>query len=156
MTSRLRNLNVDNVAVRQRTRPAPSPALSNGGPTTEMVAKAREAFLANKEANAASARSRKAIKELAVLMTKGEVENFEFTATSPTGAAIPARAAIEETVTEEISVEKLRNLVDDATFMRIIKAAKGAVEAEAGPHIAIKASQEVTKPAELKVKEVKA
>lgn len=136
--------------IRSRARPA-----TNGGPTTDMIAKAREAFLKNKEANAATSAAGKAVKELAKLMAQGDVTEFEFTASTPTGASVPARAAIEETVSDEISVEKLRLLVDEATFMRIVKAAKGAVEAECGEHIAIKATATVTKPAALKVKEAK-
>jgi hypothetical protein len=125
------------------------------GPTPDMVAKAREAFLANKQANAASQRARAATKELAKAMSKANIDNFEFMAELPSGGAVQARAAIEPVICDVISVEKLRGMIDDATFMRVVKATQGAVKEECGEHIAFKAMVTEERPPELKIKEIK-
>jgi hypothetical protein len=139
----------DIAPVRMRAR-NPAPTV-----TSEMIGAAQDAFFANKEANAANSTCRAKTKELAKLMAKGGISEFTFTATTPTGSQVPVRAAIEPIPTDMIDVNILRGLVDDATFMQVIKATRGEVEAQCGSHVAIKATTTIEKPAELKIKEVK-
>lgn len=146
-----RALNTEPTPIRQRARTPGTVAR----PTAEMVNKAQDAFYATKQANAAASAARKATSELAKLMAKAGIDVFTFQGETPTGSTVPVRAAIEPIPTDVIDVNVLRTLVDDATFMRVIKATKGDVENECGSHIVMKATATIEKPAELKIKEVK-
>lgn len=148
--SRARALTLDTPSPRARPRSeAPSAA------TPEMVQLARESFEANKIANAKTAIANAKSKALAKLMIAAEIASFRLTGQTANGGSVPVLAIIEETVVDEISVEKLRTLVDDATFMAIIKASKGAVQEAVGEHIAIKSINTVIKPPSLKIREIK-
>lgn len=124
-------------------------------PTPQMVTLAQEAFLANKEANAATSRCKAKQKDLSKAMTKAGVDAFEFMGPTLTGGQVRARAAIEPITKDVIDVEVLRTIVDDKTFMRIISATQGKVKEEAGEHVCYKALVTEDCPAELKIKEVK-
>jgi hypothetical protein len=146
--SRARALQMEpTVAPRTRTR-------TRSGATPEMIALAQQAIAANKTANAASSQSRKDTKALHKLMSQAGVSQFQFEAEF-NGASFPAEAVIAPIAVDVISVEKLRALVDDDTFMKIVKATKGAVEEHAGTHIAIQTTVTEERPADLKIKEVK-
>jgi hypothetical protein len=141
---------IDSPAIRTRQ---PRPVAPQ--PTGEMIRLAQEAFLANKEANAATSRCKAKQKELSKAMSKAGIDAFEFMGPVPTGGEVAARAAIEPFDCDVISVEILRGLVDDATFMRIVKASQTAVKDEAGEYVCNKALVTETRPPELKIKEVK-
>lgn len=148
-----RRLQLDTEAPRVRSRQPPPSRLNSTSP--EMVELARAAFRANKEANAASQRARAAQKDLAKLMTKADITEFTFAGPLPTGGEVQVRAAIEPYAVDVIDVNVLRTLVDDATFMRVVKATQGAVKEVCGEHVALKALTTEDRPAELKLKEVK-
>lgn len=148
--TRSRALTLDTPSPRARSR-SEAPA----GATPEMVQLARESFEANKIANAKTAIANAKSKALFKLMAAADLTSFRLTGQTANGGLVPVLAIIEETVVDEISVDKLRSLVSDETFMALIKAAKGAVQEAAGEHIAIKALNTVVKPPSLKIREIK-
>lgn len=142
---RSRALNIQAPTPRPRQRPAVN------GPTPKMLEDAKAYYTANKTKNAASAAENKAKKALHKDMIKGNVSEFEFTG-EYNGSSTPMKAVISEDVVEVMDVEKLKALVSDEDFMKIISATKTAVTEIAGEHIVMQCATELTKPASLKLK----
>lgn len=112
-------------------------------------------FRANKTANAYTRTAGALKKELHKRMiAAGLTEVVEHVEVN--GETLMVRAAIEAPEEEVISVEKLRALVDDATFMKIVKATKTAVTAEAGTNVAIASTVTQQTKEDLRIKEVRA
>lgn len=123
--------------------------------TSALDAKLAEYFRANTRSNAAKREADRAKKELHKLMIADGVVDFTASVELEDGTHT-VQAAISAPEGEAISVEKLRDLVDDETFMRIVKATKTAVTEFAGTNVAIKATVPVTEKEDLRIKELKA
>lgn len=118
-------------------------------------AKLAEFFRANSRSNAAKREADKAKKELHKMMLADGVTDFTATVELEDGTHTVA-ASISAPEGEAISVELLRQLVDDDTFMRIVKATKTAVTEHAGTNVAMKATVATVEKEDLRIKELKA
>jgi hypothetical protein len=116
---------------------------------------ALQAFWAsNVASNAAASAARKAKADLQKAMDAAQMSSA--TAMVDLGSkTVTVNAVIEETEAEFIDVVKLKGLVDEATFLKIIKATKTDVVNFVGNNVAVMATSTMKKPADLKVKEVK-
>jgi hypothetical protein len=123
------------------------------GATPAMVAIAQKVVALNATKNLASSEEKKAVLALNKLMIGADLKQFPFTV-EVKGAFQACEAIIEETKGEYIDVTVLRSLVDDATFMKIVAAAKGKTVELAGENVALKATRPETKPASLKIRKV--
>lgn len=70
--------------------------------------------------------------------TSWGIEEFSFQTTNEAGAkiALDVKVATPEVITMDVA--KLREIVDDATFMAIVSASKAAVEKHAGKDVAVR------------------
>ena len=118
--------------------------------TNEMADLAQGFYEANKRKNAASVDERKQKGALHKLMIREGVSEFAFDGVFE-GTTTPMVAAIKEDTVEQADVAKLRGLVDDETFMKIISATKKAITDIAGDHVYQRCAVDITKPPALKV-----
>lgn len=132
---------------RTRQRPAPD------GATPKMVETAQAFYAANKSKNKASAAEGKAKKALHKDMIAGNVREFQFDAAFE-GSTTPMKAVIDEDTVEVMDVAKLRQLVSDEDFMKIVSATKTAVTEIAGEHIVMQCAVDLVKPPSLKLRKV--
>jgi hypothetical protein len=109
---------------------------------------------ANAAANNAASLARKAKTDLQKAMDEAKMERAATIVDLGT-KTVSVEATILPSEADYIDVLKLKGLVDDATFMKIIKATKTDVIAHAGNNVAVMATATLQKPADLKVKEVK-
>jgi hypothetical protein len=98
--------------------------------TEDMKALALTFHKQNVIANAAKNAAKKAREQLLAVMNDAGVIKFDFT-----GGGCTLDVKIEAKEAEAIDVTKLRALVNDATFMQCVSAAKGRVEEVAGSAI---------------------
>lgn len=146
--TRSRALNMGPTPVpRARLRPA------TNGVTAKMLEDAQAFYEANKSKNKASSAETKAKNTLHKDMIRGSVSEFEFDATFE-GSTTPMKAVIDEDTVEVMDVAKLRQLVSEEDFMKIVSATKTAVKDIAGEHIVMQCAVELTKPASLKLRKV--
>lgn len=120
-----------------------------------MVEAALQHFWKTNDASNAAARLAKAAKaDLQKAMDEARIDNLT-TVVQLDHKSVTVAAKIEEGETSFIDVALLKTLVDDATFMKIVKATKTDVVAHAGNNVAVMATKTKTKAADLSVKEVK-
>lgn len=134
--------------VRSRSR-APV-ALVQSAATPAMITLAQVSFRENAKMNAAKREAEKAKKELNILMANAGVDKFDV---DVDGAA--CEAVIEATVGNAVDVLKLRDLVSEEVFYRIIAATQSAVENEVGKNILMKCMVETTGEPSLKIRKKK-
>lgn len=111
---------------------------------------------ANFKANAEKRAADKAQKELAKAMADANVKRVVSNAAMPDGSTVPMVAEIASKEDTYISVEKLRTLVSDEVFMKIVSATKTAVTEIAGTNVALQAEATRTKPESLSVRKLDA
>lgn len=124
------------------------------GATEQMIKLAQDAIVANAAKNKATRDEKSAIESLNKLMIEGGIKHFPFT-TTIAGTVTKAEAVIAAGEKDVIDVALLRTLVDDATFMKIVKATKGDIETHCGKNMVIKVTSTKTTEEELKIKKVK-
>lgn len=122
-------------------------------PTNQLEALAREFFIANKASNAFSRTAASARSSLYKKMLADNIRSFTATIEYQ-GAMLPIEARISAPEQDVISVEKLRTLVDDETFMKIVSATKTAVTQYAGTNVCIAATVTGHAKEDLRIKEV--
>lgn len=142
----------------QNTPTAPEPVQPVARQTqvevdAQMLELARTFFTANKASNALNRQADAARKALHKQMLSNGVTTFR-TAVEIDGAVAQIEAKIDQPEAETISVEKLRTLVDDQTFMRIVSATKTAVTAHAGTNVMVAATVSIPGKEDLRIKEV--
>lgn len=125
-----------------------------GQATPSMVDLLRNYWTANRMSNTANRIADKAKRDLHKAMAAAGVTEFSETVVVDGGASM-VEAKIDSPNQEVISVEKLRQIVDDATFMRIVKATKTAVVAEAGTNVAVMATIVEPGKTDLRIRELK-
>ena len=146
----------------QPVAPTPAPRALDIGAETEEARDARlkslvaDFYRKNNAKNAATREAEKAQKALNAAMALANINRVSENVAMDGGAVVPVVAEITAEVTEGISVEKPRGLVDDATFMKIVSATKTAVEAHAGTNIVIQATVTQIGKESLKVRKVTA
>lgn len=113
-----------------------------------------EFWKANAAANAAAGVARKAKTDLQKAMDEIKMERA-MTSVDLGTKTVTVEATILPSEADYIDVAKLKELVDGETFMKIVKATKTDVVSHAGNNVAVAATSTKTKPADLKVKEVK-
>lgn len=134
----------DNITRRPRTRPrqvvdAQPVASDNPKVTQKMKDLAKSAFEARSIKNAATNKEKKALDQLTGLMSEAGLKEFALGAEivgidgSPKKVQIDVEMAGSTTTT--IDVAALRKLVDDKTFMKIVKATVGDAEKHLGPSL---------------------
>jgi hypothetical protein len=128
--------------------------LTKATATDAMVDLLRNYWTANRASNTANRIADKAKRDLHKAMSAAGVTEMMETIVIEGGAAL-VEAKIESPNQEVISVEKLRQLVDETTFMRIVKATKTAVVAEAGTNVAVMATVVEPSKVDLRIREVK-
>jgi hypothetical protein len=102
----------------------------------------KEAFVANKAKNKASNDEKKARERLYSLMSDNDIDNFSFSAQID-GDSYTLQSVIKTSTTSYIDINKLKDLVDHETFMKIIEAKKGKVQTFAGDDIAVRCEKKV-------------
>lgn len=145
----------------QPVAPPPTRAIDIGAETEEardarLKALVADFYRKNSDKNAATREAEKAEKALNAAMALASVKRVAENVALPGGAVVPVVAEITAEPKEVISVEKLRGLVDDATFMKIVAATKTAVETHAGTNVAIQATVTQMGKESLKVRKVTA
>jgi uncharacterized protein with GYD domain len=160
-------MNMQTTSVRTRSRRIPAfeavqpvsnievPVTGVAANASALDAKLAEYFRANTRSNAFKREADKAKRELHKMMINDGVVDFTASVELDDGVRT-VQAAISAPEGEAISVERLRALVDDETFMRIVKATKTAVTEHAGTNVAIKATVPVVEKEDLRIKELKA
>lgn len=143
--SRARALAVDVKPVAPKRGPVIAP---------EMIKLAQETMIANAAKNKATRDEKKSKEALHKKMIQTDTKQFSFTVEIE-GAFQSCEAVIAAGTKEYIDVEKLRKLVDEPTFMKIISATKGATVEFAGENIAIKATSTADTPEALSVSKIK-
>lgn len=114
----------------------------------------RDYFVANKLKNASNRAAERAKELLHKRMLEGGVRQFQ-TQVQIDGSTAVVEARIFAPEKEMISVEKLRTLVDDATFMKIVSATKQSVTAYAGSNVVVASTVSYTDDETLSIKEIK-
>jgi hypothetical protein len=109
----------------------------------------------NYQCNSFSRRASAAKKALHAAMIREGITDTSTVVQLEEGKLAEFRAEISAPEEEVISVEKLRELVDDETFMKIIRATKTATVEHAGTNIAMRATVTQRAKEDLRIKEVK-
>lgn len=133
-----------------RARGRASVALVQSKATPAMITLAETAFKQNNASNAAKREGDKAKKELNILMASASLEQFDL---QIDGQA--CEAVIEAAIGNAVDVKKLRSLVPEEVFFRIISATQSMVEAEVGKNVLMKCLVETTGEPSLKVRKKK-
>lgn len=101
-------------------------------PEQELRTLTVDTYKCNKEANAAKGKYEKARGALLAAMGKHSRDHFVTGAVDVGGAISSLEAVVAAPESNEVDVTKLRTLVTDDVFMKIIKATQAGVEAHAG------------------------
>lgn len=101
------------------------------GPTHSMKENARTFYTENTKANAHKRAADKARKALLVEMVDAKQEPFSFTTTID-GKRQTLDVSVDQRPSLEVDVAKLKTLVDEKTFMKIVSASKNAIVDEVG------------------------
>jgi hypothetical protein len=117
-----------------------------------LEAKLAEFWRLNTAANAAARAAEKAKKVLNEAMIEAGTQCLQAEVALGTGEVQPVVAQISAEPKEVISVEKLKALVSEEAFMRIISATKTAVVENAGTNVAVAATVLVSGKEALSVK----
>jgi hypothetical protein len=150
--ARSRALNLTPAPVVQ---PVANPGQPESAATSEMVKLAQNALKANALKNAATKTEKDTAEALNKLMIDKGVKQFAFTVELG-GAFVNAEAKISGGTKDVIDVALLKTLVDEATFMKIVNATKGAIETHAGKNMVVKVTKTEDTPEALKIAKVKA
>lgn len=119
----------------------------------ELEVLAGQQFVANKAKNKYNREADALEKVLYKKMLTAGIRDF-ITSVAVDGGVARIEAKISAPEGETISVEKLRTLVDDETFMKIVSATKKAVTDEAGTNVTVACTVPVPGKEGLRVKEV--
>jgi hypothetical protein len=111
---------------------------------------------ANTVANAAGRQAEAAKKALATAMAQANSKRVSTNVALENGAVVPVVAEVTAEPGEVVSVAKLRGLVDDETFMKIVSATKTAVTQHAGTNVLIQSTVTVVGNESLKIRKVSA
>lgn len=101
---------------------------------------ARSAYIAGVEKNRAGREEERSRKELFTQCEQLGLERFCFATTNAKHEAMRLEVEVLTPERDSIDVKLLRELVDEETFLRVVSAAKKAVEEQAGKEIAVKAT----------------
>lgn len=138
--------------------PAPTVDEAQLGPSPEvaqMQVHLRDYVIANTLKNAADRQAVAAKKALHGAMARAGVKAFPGIDVEMDGVKVRADAVIEAQESEKIDVAKLRTLVDEATFMKIISATKTAVDTHAGRNITVASTVSVADAEDLRIRVAK-
>lgn len=127
---------------------------------------ARTFFVENKAMNAAKKLADGSRKSLYALMLEKHIKTHRFTTTIPDGVDEATGKTRSKTVTLDVAIangpnrvsidtRKLRTLVDEDTFFKIISATAGAVEEVAGKNILVQVESSVPGTENVNVKAAK-
>lgn len=140
--------------IRSRQVPSVTPVTPSVSQETDQLAQlAREAFIANKHSNAFARTANSARSALYKKMLAQNVKSLS-TTVDYEGSVLSIEARISAPEQDMISVDKLRTLVDDETFMKIVSATKTAVTQYAGTNVCIASTVTGHAKEDLRIKEV--
>lgn len=134
-------------SVRENVQPVAQPV------SDEMLDLARKFFVENKESNAHSRLAASARTALHKKMVSANIKSFT-TTVEYEGSLLSVEARISAPEQDMISVDKLRSLVDDETFMKIVSATKTAVTQYAGTNVCMASTVTGNAKEDLRIKEV--
>jgi len=151
------------VVPRSRVRPVQpvansveAPASTDAANSNDVLQRILSAYhLANSASNAHKRAADAQKRDLHKAMIAAGTKDASARVTMPDGTVELVEAKIDAPEEEIISVARLRTLVDDETFMKIVSATKTAVTAHAGTNIVLKATVTVEGKEDLRIKKVR-